>query len=643
MIGKLCFDIAALFIMLIILLYNVRRNTTKNKKNMQTFIVVAVALVSNVATITNSLMAITGNVNGLLYCALDTVDSIALALAMPSYMFYLIIFTGNEQKLTEYRKENYLISIPVAINVVFTLHYCFDRILNNTYMGSDSIGKLSSAIGYVVMLFYAAACLVYLYYYKKAVDNAKVRVLVIPIVLIVVSMGIHFLNPQTQSVFFVFAMSFLLLLFFNHSSTGIVDVETGFRTQTAFMDDMYIAQCMKREIKMILVRIINYNEAINRSGYEEVRKAILQITKSIDRIIEDNLIDGEDRFYDDAGSFIITLPTKYNDNVELLANDLKRLSLEGVDLGSVDFALLTNVCIVSFPQDAQDADTILLLLSDLDNVGHASKVLFASDITSKEEFNIRKRMNIIIDRGLKNGYFSVYYQPIFDLKSEKFKSAEALIRLNDPEYGFISPGVFIPIAEKTGAIHAIGSFVLEKVVQFIASEEFKRLEMEYIEVNLSAAQCLRVDLAEEISTITKKYDVNPRRLNLEITETAECYSQDVLLGNIRALHNMGYSFSLDDFGTGYSNLMRMASLPIDLVKLDRAFVLMDNNDRFHSIIKNMVRLFKDMGLSILVEGVETIQMVEKFRDIDVDYIQGFYYSRPLPKDDFVAFIRSHLG
>ncbi len=200
--------------------------------------------------------------------------------------------------------------------------------------------------------------------------------------------------------------------------------------------------------------------------------------------------------------------------------------------------------------------------------------------------------------------------------------------------------MFIPLAEKSGAIHKLGRFVIEEVCKFIASEEFKELGVEYIEVNLSVAQCHRSDLIDEIENITKKYGVSPAQLNLEITETAACYSENRLLNNIRSLHNLGYSFSLDDFGTGYSNLLRMASLPLNIVKLDRAFVLMDEDDmKFHVVIKNMVKLFRQMGLKILVEGVENSEMVEKFIDIDVDYIQGFYYSKPIPKDEYIAFLR----
>ena len=137
-------------------------------------------------------------------------------------------------------------------------------------------------------------------------------------------------------------------------------------------------------------------------------------------------------------------------------------------------------------------------------------------------------------------------------------------------------------------------------MKFIASPEFEDLGVEYIEVNLSAMQCLRSDLAEEIISLCHKYRVEASRINLEITETASAYSQSKLYGNISTLSEHGFTFSLDDFGTGYSNLMRIASLPLDIVKLDRAFVLMEEGGGHHVIIKNLIGMLKDMEKSELI-------------------------------------------
>jgi len=249
-------------------------------------------------------------------------------------------------------------------------------------------------------------------------------------------------------------------------------------------------------------------------------------------------------------------------------------------------------------------------------------------------------MDTIIESALSNKRFEVYYQPIYSVKEKKFHSAEALIRLKDEKYGFISPEVFIPVAEKSGAIHKIGDFVLEQVCAFIASDEYKKLGMSYIEVNLSVVQCMQPKLANHIMEILTRYGVRPEQLNLEITETAASISQQALEDNIKDLTNMGMKFSLDDFGTGYSNMQRIVKLPFDIIKLDRTFTELYDNPKLGIVLTNAINMIKAMKMKIVVEGVETEEMLKLFSELECEYIQGYYFSKPIPREEFVKFIQA---
>lgn len=255
-------------------------------------------------------------------------------------------------------------------------------------------------------------------------------------------------------------------------------------------------------------------------------------------------------------------------------------------------------------------------------------------------FDMMHDMDTIIESALSNKRFEVYYQPIYSVKEKKFHSAEALIRLKDEKYGFISPEVFIPVAEKSGAIHKIGDFVLEQVCAFIASDEYKKLGMSYIEVNLSVVQCMQPKLANHIMEILNRYGVRPEQLNLEITETAASISQQALEDNIEDLTNMGMKFSLDDFGTGYSNMQRIVKLPFDIIKLDRTFTELYDNPKLGIVLTNAINMIKAMKMKIVVEGVETAEMLKLFSELECEYIQGYYFSKPIPREEFVKFIQA---
>ncbi len=221
------------------------------------------------------------------------------------------------------------------------------------------------------------------------------------------------------------------------------------------------------------------------------------------------------------------------------------------------------------------------------------------------------------------------------------------MRLWDPEYGQVSPGVFIPAAEINGYIHDIGEFVFEDVIRFVSTLEMDRMGLKYIEVNLSATQCIEVNLVEKIKNLMFEYGVEPRHLSFELSEGATEINPEIVDSNINKLHDFGVAIALDDYGTGYSNVKRTTSLPIDQVKLDKSFVDMIDDPQMCIVIRETIDMFKEMGKEVLVEGVEKEEVARRFMDLNADLIQGceliqgFYFCKPLPEDEFVEFIKGH--
>ncbi len=275
-------------------------------------------------------------------------------------------------------------------------------------------------------------------------------------------------------------------------------------------------------------------------------------------------------------------------------------------------------------------------------VPKTGKLVYAAELFKQRDFQLMNDMETILERAFESKSFQIYYQPIYSVEKKRFVSAEALIRLIDPDYGFVPPNLFIPYAERTGAINKIGDIVLEEVCRFISGDEFNALGLDYIEINLSVVQCMQLNLADNILAMIKKYNISPSKINLEITETAANYNQAIMIENMTKLINAGISFSLDDFGTGYSNMARVASLPLKIVKLDKTFVDNSNKPRLHVFLKGTIKMLKDMDMEIVVEGIETEQMVLTFSELNCDYIQGYFYSKPIPQNEFVVFIKKSL-
>ena len=232
----------------------------------------------------------------------------------------------------------------------------------------------------------------------------------------------------------------------------------------------------------------------------------------------------------------------------------------------------------------------------------------------------------------------MYYQPIYSLKEGRFISAEALIRLHDPQFGMISPGLFIPEAESRHLMQAIGVHVLHDVIEFIGSEDFLKLGLSYIELNLSGQQCVDKNIVRDIVSYRKKFKVSPAQINLEITETDYEEDKNNLDSNLAELSDAGFALSLDDYGTGYSNMQRILRLPLNIIKIDKTMIDAMDTQKGELLVKNTIRLMQDIGMEIVAEGVEERTQYEKLASMGCDFIQGFYFARPMPRDDFVKFI-----
>ena len=303
---------------------------------------------------------------------------------------------------------------------------------------------------------------------------------------------------------------------------------------------------------------------------------------------------------------------------------------------NVELKLYIRLCIIDCPKDAESTEEIMDIINMIStDERYRQSVVFASEIDLKY-----RRRTIYIEHCLRNGLtenrFDVFYQPIWSTAEKKLIGAEALIRLKDESGHFISPEDFIPIAEKTGAILRIGEYVFESVCLALSQINIEEYGIKKIDINLSVAQCMQEILAEQILKIQSIYQIPTSIINLEITETAAAHTPEILLKNMQDLSNAGFELSLDDYGSGYSNMSYMLNLPFKMIKIDKYIVWAAFTDkRAEKALAATIKMIKSIGMTVLAEGVETPEQAEWLTASGCDYLQGFYYSRPIPKKDFL--------
>ena len=239
-------------------------------------------------------------------------------------------------------------------------------------------------------------------------------------------------------------------------------------------------------------------------------------------------------------------------------------------------------------------------------------------------------------KAVVNNEFEVYYQPKYDPKTLELKGAEALIRWNSPEHGFVSPGRFIPIFEKNGFITEIDHYMISHV----AADQKMWLDMGYhpgcVSVNVSRAHFAEKDLAIQIRDMVNAAGCPHDLLEIELTESAFFDDQNAMIETIKALKSFGFKVSMDDFGAGYSSLNSLKDMPLDVLKLDAGFFRGDKaGDRGGIVVSETIKLAKSLHMKTVAEGVEEKEQVEFLASQGCDMIQGYYFAKPMPKSDYM--------
>ena len=276
-------------------------------------------------------------------------------------------------------------------------------------------------------------------------------------------------------------------------------------------------------------------------------------------------------------------------------------------------------------------NTLLISQDELSRVAEPDASL--SLVDSIEEINRKLEIRRCLENALEQDGLLVYLQPLVDCSTNRIVAAEALVRLQDEKGSIIRPDLFITLAEREGYIVRLGEQVLGKVCRFIRDNDLDALGIRWINVNLSPVQFMSRDIPSRFSSILKLYGVSPEKVHLEITEQS-MIDFSLLREQITGLHENGFQFALDDYGSGYSNLSRVRQYPFGNIKIDMEVVRNYCRDK-DLLLPALVQAFKKMNLSVTAEGIETEEMAAELKAIGCDYLQGFFFSRPVSMADFL--------
>lgn len=556
------------------------------------------------------------------------------------FVLYNLCITERIHRIFK-QASGYFLAFPVIFAYILIalnpyLHCIFELL-------EDGSLKVHTGLMYVYVqsAFYYVTAIIYIQLYNEMFKFYKRMSLYIFVMLTFIPLTIQSFHPNWLLEVFGMTLGMVVLYLGIQGTEEILDKQLGVFNKSAFIEKTRMNFKSKNEFSVISISVDEWDFLQKTFGIDALDLFLIQFIKEIKRVTEDLNVElyhiSENEFY-----ILIFGPRQ---NIDELAKVVLGKCEKTWKCGEVEIPVTVDVCVIRCPEDFDNVDDIIQCTDYIakEEHGYGSRVIYAKDISS----GYGKRRSAIrhaIHKAIRNHSLQVYYQPIYSTKEERILSAEALVRLIDDELGNIPPDEFIPIAEADGSIVRIGNFVLESVCNFMMENKLEEKGIQFIEINVSVVECMKQDMVDRVEKIVRKYKLSPHQVNLEMTETAASNSADILSSNMKNLVERGIAFSLDDYGSGYSNISYIINLPFHLVKMDKNIVWSAfDNEKAGTVLESSVSMIQKLNLKIVAEGVETKEQKDALTAMGCEYLQGFYFSKPLPEKEFLKYLEEHTG
>ena len=478
---------------------------------------------------------------------------------------------------------------------------------------------------YACSFFYCGLSLALLLVHAKRLKGHSLAEGIAYNVVLLAGNVVRILFPQ-YLVMNTFCMVAILIIYLAYLNPDLYITERGpafnMRGFRALLAEIY----QRRKYRILGFALQNYNHERSMLGGEQMDEGIIQINRYLARAFPSLL-----PFYLRSGRF--ALVGKDSAPWEDIQRQIHERFQQPWHTGKATLYLGAMFASVNPGTNLSSSDRVVNnLVLALENERQSPG--FGSDESTASIQEVDQQVDILhsLELALERNQVEVFLQPVVDSRTRRIAAAEALARIRDDAGRIIPPGLFIPIAEKSGYINQLGEQVFERTCEFIRSHDIGAMGLGWINVNISPIQCMQPDLAQRFDAILKRFGVRPETIHLEITEQS-MIDYSMLQKQIQSLQGSGFQFVLDDYGSGYSNLTRVKHYPFVNIKLDMEVVWDYFNDR-DSLLPTIIEGFRKMNLSITAEGIETPEMADVLTEIGSDYLQGFLFSKPLPLDEF---------
>lgn len=531
-------------------------------------------------------------------------------------------------------------SIPGILYVFLVLSNSFTNLL----FSLDSIngyvrGPLISTT-YIIFYIYCLISVLLVIINKHKVDYHIYKILAVFPMIAVIVIVVQQLYPSIILSGTAATMALLIIYLHLQNKQITIDSLTNLPNRSELFSMMEILIHKNNDIPFILMVISlrdfkRINETFGQLKGDEFLKLISSYLCSITNPLSVYRFSGDE--------FAILIQSNYHDETNNIVKELNKRMTHSWKLQDCRVHLSTAVGVASYPYSAITAERLITAVeyAVMQTKSNPQKNIYYCDLDMMNAISRREDILQILKDKLADQSFELYYQPIIDMETERFSFAESLLRIPESPLGPLYPDEFIPIAEESGLIIEMTYQIIDKVCQFINLLIKENIELTSVHINFSASQFNEDNLVEKVTEIIERNHTPFSKIKIEFTESTIAKNLQSVTDFANEIAKKEIRMGLDDFGTGYSNISTVFNIPFGTIKLDKSLIWSAiEHPKSAIIVKNLTRSFQELGLSVVAEGVETDEHVQLIKDCHIDYVQGFYYAKPMDQEKTIEFLKS---
>lgn len=555
------------------------------------------------------------------------------------YMYAIYITNLTKAYIVYMKRMMFLLTLPVLIETILVIltpftHFVFYIDESGNYFRGPGM-PLYFMVGGIYLVYIAYLCITRSRYLSKIQISAVLFYTLGDVICIV----LQIIYPEVLLNSFATAIGIVMIYFSLQGDFVDTDKMLGTYSTEAFRKKIQVALESGKHFNIITIRIGGFDEMNVIHGFEAANDIMRQVAEFLMKLIPEHMV-----FHVNGNYFSCYVEGEdsqaFDYAVRIQERFLQRFRTENM---KNDAMILFKLAVVSMPNRADSFETMMSIsntvLEELQSDDNHYIIVVDDAIT--ERYKYRCNVEKAIEKAIRNGDFSVYFQPVINLDNNRVEGAEALIRLKDEDIGNIDPEVFLPIAERNGSIAQITAMVVHRVCRFIVDSEIEKYGIKHIGINLSSEECQYLGMADRLLAIVKGYELPHNMMRFEVKEGTRRNGLGKVKENMDKLVDGGMQLVLDGFGLGYSNAAELVDLPIEMIKIDRNLLWLAEEDvDAMSVLKALVEMMHCLNRTVLVNGVEEEVHEEIINELDIKYAQGYYYSKAVDSKAFIEYVKN---